>query len=240
MTAADEPGVRGAGEPTARDPGARAPGGPEHGGPEHSGPEHSGPEHGGRAPGRGRQERAADRAAVRAFRPHRTVPAVVVAALVTLAGLYVAAETVSALVGAPLRLLPYDRMLAWASSTPWSDPLLLLGAAVATLVGLALLATALVPGRPRMIPVRTGDPDLVIGMRRKSFSSALAHAAEEVPGVHGARARLRGRTVAVTPFTSGWDEEGFARAVRDAVLTRMAALQPVEPYRVAVNVKERR
>ncbi|MFI7689109.1 DUF6286 domain-containing protein [Nonomuraea sp. NPDC049655] len=186
------------------------------------------------------RDKGADRAAVRAFRPQRRVPAIVVAVLLTLLGLLVAAETVSALVGSPLRWLPYDRMLAWAATTPWSDPLVLTGAAIVALAGLALLIAALVPGRPRMVPVRTGDPDLIIGVRPKSFTRALEHAAEEVPGVRSAHASLRGHTVAVTPATSGWDDEGFGRAVREAVLTRLAGLDPVEPYRVAVNVKERR
>ncbi|MCK2212740.1 DUF6286 domain-containing protein [Actinomadura sp. ATCC 31491] len=196
-------------------------------------------------PGRGRsrghvQDRRAERAAVRAFRPRRRVPAVLVATVLTLLGLLVAAETISALVGRPLRLVPYDRMLAGASATPWANPWVLLGSALALLLGLALLAAALVPGRPRLLPVRTGDPDLVMGLRRKSVTHALAHAAEQVPGVHEARARIRGRTVAVTPVTSGWDGERFREGVREAVLTRLAELDLVEPYRVAVEVKERR
>ncbi|NRQ37221.1 hypothetical protein HII36_36095 [Nonomuraea sp. NN258] len=184
--------------------------------------------------------RAADRAALRAFRPHRSIPASIVAIVLTLLSLLIAAETISALIGRPLRWLPYDGMLAGASSTPWSHPLALLGAGLVTLIGLALLLIALIPGRPRLVPVRTGDPELVIGLRQKSFARALAHAAEEVPGVHHAQASIRGRTVAVTPFTSGWDPDAFGSAVHDAVLTRLAALNPVEPYRVAVNVKERK
>lgn len=187
-----------------------------------------------------KRDKAADRAAVRAFRPSRRVPAVVVSVLLTLLGLLVAAETVSALVGAPLRLVPYDRMLGWAASTPWSDPLFVLGSVVVALIGLALLITALVPGRPRLLAVRSHDPDVIIGLRPKSVTRALAHAAEEVPGVHTAHATLRGGTVAVTPTTSGWDEERFAQEVRAAVLTRLAGLDLVEPYRVTVDVKERK
>ncbi|NUR86289.1 MAG: hypothetical protein HOY71_19580 [Nonomuraea sp.] len=186
------------------------------------------------------RDKAADRAAVRAFRPQRRVPAIVIAVLLTLLGLLVAAETISALLGRPLKWLPYDTMLGWAASTPWPDPRFLAGAGLVALIGLALLVAALVPGRPRMVPVRTGDRDLIIGLRPKSFTRALAHAAEEVPGVHSAQASVHGRTVAVTPATSGWDEEGFGHAVREAVLTRLSGLDPIEPYRVDVRVKERR
>ncbi|MEQ4719117.1 DUF6286 domain-containing protein [Nonomuraea sp. B19D2] len=204
----------------------------------------TGPAESGSAEGRGTRratrDRAADRAVVRAFRPYRRVPAIVVAVLLTLLSFLVAAETISALVGRPLRWVPYDRMLGWASGTLWSNPLFLLASAVVALLGLALLVTALIPGRPSMMPVRSGDPDVIIGLRPKTVSRALAHAAEEVPGVHSARATIRGRTVAVTPATSGWDQERFAQEVRTAVLTRLAGLDPVEPYRVAVNVKERK
>ncbi|GAA2214936.1 hypothetical protein GCM10009850_104030 [Nonomuraea monospora] len=185
-------------------------------------------------------ERAADRAAVRAFRPYRRIPAVIVATLLALLSLLVLAETVSALAGRPLRWIPYDRMLGWATTTLWSDPRVLLGAAVAALLGLLLLAIALVPGRPRMVPVRSGDPDLIIGLRPRSVARALAHAAEQVPGVRSARATLRGRTVAVTPTTCGRGVDGFGQDVRGAVLSRLAALDLVEPYRVSVNIKEQR
>jgi hypothetical protein len=184
--------------------------------------------------------RGADRAAVRAFRPRRAVPALVVAALLTVLGVLVAAETLSALAGRPARWVRLDRLLGWAASTPWNNTLFLLGAALVTLIGLALVVTALVPGRPRLVPVRTGDADLIIGMRRKSFARALAHAAEGVSGVHSARTSVRGRTAAVTATTSGWDRERFGEAVRTAVLSRLAALNPVEPYQVKVNVRERK
>ncbi|MGR6915016.1 DUF6286 domain-containing protein [[Actinomadura] parvosata] len=187
-----------------------------------------------------RTDRAAHRAAVRAFRPRRRVPAVIVAALLAMLSLLVLAETISALAGRPLRWVPYDRMLAWAGSTLWSDPRVLAGAAVVTLAGLVLLAIALVPGRPRMVPVRSGDPDLVIGLRPRSVTRALAHAAEQVPGVRSARATLRGHTFAVTPVTCGRDVDGFGQDVRAAVLSRLAALDLVEPYRVSVNVREQR
>ncbi|MCF6472407.1 hypothetical protein FAF44_29020 [Nonomuraea sp. MG754425] len=185
-------------------------------------------------------ERAADRAALRAFRPSRRVPAMIVAALLALLSLLVLAETLSGLAGRPLRWIPYDRLLAGAGSTLWSDPRMLLGSAVVALIGLGLLAVALVPGRPSMVPVRSGDPDLIIGLRPRSVTRALAHAAEQVPGVRSARATRRGHTFAVTPTTYARETDGFGQDVRGAVLSRLAALDLVEPYRVAVHVKEQR
>ncbi|GAA3114707.1 DUF6286 domain-containing protein [Streptosporangium carneum] len=183
------------------------------------------------------RNRAADRAAVRAFRPRRVVPATITAALMTVAGALVAAEVISALLGRPLRWIPYDRLLSWASSTTWDDPSVTLGAALITLLGLLLVLLALVPGRPRLIPVRTDDPDLVIGMQPRGFIRALAHAAEQVPGVDHARVRLRGRTAEVTARSPLREPVGLAEAVQQAVTTRIAALAPLKDHPVRVHLR---
>ncbi|MEV8633451.1 DUF6286 domain-containing protein [Streptosporangium sp. NPDC051023] len=179
----------------------------------------------------------ADRAAVRAFRPRRVVPAVITAALMTVAGVVVAAEVISALLGRPLRWIPYDRLLAWASSTTWDDPGVLLGAGVITALGLLLVLLAIVPGRPRLIPVRTGDPDLIIGMQPRSFTRALAHAAEQVPGIDHARVRLRGKTAEVTAHSPLREPAGLVEAVQRTVVERIAALGPLKDYPVRVNLR---
>ncbi|MFI6298096.1 DUF6286 domain-containing protein [Nonomuraea sp. NPDC050790] len=181
----------------------------------------------------------ADRAALKEFRPQRTVPAVIVAVLLVALGAVVAAEVISWLFGRPVGWLPAANMLDWAAATPWQSPVVLVGAIVVTLIGLALLVFALVPGRPRLVPLHTSDPQLVIGVRPQSFSSALAHAAGEVPGVRSAEAALRGRTVAVTATTSGWNDAATGAQVREAVLTRMEGLAPVQRYQVSVRLKER-
>lgn len=182
---------------------------------------------------------AADKAALRAFRPRRTVPAVITAILLTLVGFVVAAQVISALVGRPLNWVPYEGLLRWASATAWQSPPVMAGAALVTVIGLALLLAAFLPGRPRLVPVRTGDPELIIGMRRRSFAEAMAGAAREVPGVRSAHAAVRGRTITVTATTSGWDDANASEAVRNAALTKLAALATVEPYRVSVRLRER-
>ncbi|MBB5076861.1 DUF6286 domain-containing protein [Nonomuraea endophytica] len=180
-----------------------------------------------------------DREALKEFRPQRTVPAVIVAALLVALGAVVAAEVISGLFGRPLGWLPVRNLLEWGSTTLWQSPAVLIGGIVVTLIGLALLVLAFVPGRPRMVPLHTSDPQLVIGVRPQSFSDTLAHAAGEVPGVRSAVAALRGRTVAVTATTSGWNDAATGEQVREAVLARMAGLAPVQPYKVSVRLKER-
>ncbi|MFI6483496.1 DUF6286 domain-containing protein [Nonomuraea sp. NPDC050663] len=179
-----------------------------------------------------------DRAARNAFRPRRTVPAVIVAILLAALGIVVAIEVISSLLGSPARLVDYDGVYGWATTTPWSDPMVLIAFGLVAALGLVLLVTALRPGQPRLMPVRTDDPDLIIGIPPKSFARALAHAAEEVPGVRAATASVRGNTVSVTAGTSGWNDAELSETVRQAVQARVAALRPVEPYRVTVTTKE--
>ncbi|MEU4409558.1 DUF6286 domain-containing protein [Streptosporangium sp. NPDC023963] len=185
------------------------------------------------------KDASADRAAVKAFRPRRVVPAVITAILMTLLGLLVALEVISALLGRPLRLVPYDRILSWATSTPWNDPRLMTGAGLAGLLGLLLVLLALVPGRPTLIPVRTGDRDLAIGMQRRGFTRSLAHAAEQVQGIEHARVRLRGKAVHVAADSGMRDTRGLADAVREAVNLRITALSPVWKYPVRVHLREK-
>ncbi|MER7207315.1 DUF6286 domain-containing protein [Streptosporangium sp. NPDC000239] len=188
-------------------------------------------------PARVPRNHAADRAAVRAFRPRRVVPAVITAVLMTALGVVVAAEVISALLGRPLRWTPYDRMLSWASTTRWDDSRVLFGAGVVALLGLLLVLLALIPGRPRLIPVRTGDPELIIGMQPRGFTRALTHAAEQVPGIDRARVRLRGRTAEVTAHSPLREPAGLAEAVQRAVTTRIAALGPLKDYPVRVRLR---
>ncbi|MEV4376979.1 DUF6286 domain-containing protein [Streptosporangium sp. NPDC049644] len=190
-----------------------------------------------RAPDEVVRNASADRAAVRAFRPRRVIPAVITAVVMTAIGVLVALEVISALAGHPLRLLPYDRMLTWASSTPWSDRQVMAGAGLVGLLGLLLVLFALIPGRPTLIPVRTGDKDLVIGMQRRGFARSLAHAAERVRGVDQAKVRLVGKTVRVDAHSAVRDTTGLADAVREAVTARIAALSPVWHHPVHVHLR---
>ncbi|MEV7012734.1 DUF6286 domain-containing protein [Streptosporangium sp. NPDC051022] len=180
---------------------------------------------------------AADRAAVRAFRPRRVVPSVITAVLMAALGVVVAAEVISGLLGHPLRWVPYDRLLSWTSSIRWDDSRVLLSGAVIALLGLLLVLLALIPGRPRLIPVRTGDPNLIIGMHPRGFTRALAHAAERVQGVDHARVRLRGRTAEVTARSPLRDPAEMTEAVRQAVTARIADLSPLKNYPVRVNLR---
>ncbi|MGC5010983.1 DUF6286 domain-containing protein [Streptosporangium sp. DT93] len=180
---------------------------------------------------------SADRAAIRAFRPRRVIPSVITATAMTALGLLVALEVVSALLRRPLRLVPYDRILPWASSTPWSDQRVMAGAGLIGLLGLLLVLLAIVPGRPTLVPVRTGTRKLLVGVHRRGFARSLARAAEAVPGIDRARVRLVGRTVRVRADAGTRDVAGLADVVREAVNARIDAFSPVRGHSVRVRLR---
>ncbi|MGW4468140.1 DUF6286 domain-containing protein [Nonomuraea sp. NPDC004354] len=183
---------------------------------------------------------AADRAARHAFRSCRTIPASLAALALAAVGFVAAVEIVTTLTGRPVSWLPQGVLLSWATTTRWDQPAVLAGAAVLVLVGLVLLVLALRGGRVRTVPVHTGDPDLVIGLRPRGFAAALARAAEDVPGVHSAKATVRRGSVTVVARASGWDDARLSEAVLHAVTARIEALDPVADHRVSVSMKERR
>ncbi|SDH25569.1 hypothetical protein SAMN05421505_11335 [Sinosporangium album] len=180
---------------------------------------------------------AADRAAVHAFRPRRTLPAVLTAALLAVIGTLVAIAVISGALGSPARWIPYKGLLAWASATPWQDPALLVGAAIVTLLGIWLIVLALRPGRPGMVPLHTGDPESIMGMRRRSFARSLAHAAEEVMGIDRAKVTIGDHRADVTAHTRLHDTGELAEEVRQAVTQRLESFDAIGGYAVRVNIR---
>ncbi|MQA95436.1 MAG: hypothetical protein GEV11_12585 [Streptosporangiales bacterium] len=183
-----------------------------------------------------RTARRAARRAVRVFRPRRTGTALVVAAVLLTVSALTAAEVISWLMGRPLRLVPYERLGELARAYRFDDPVMLGASAVIALAGLWLLLVALVPGRPRMVPLATDDPDLVVGLSRAGLRHALEAAAAAVPGVGESRVRLRRRTVTVY-VRGGSSEPGEpAAGVRRAVTARLVELAPVRMPKVRIVV----
>jgi hypothetical protein len=174
---------------------------------------------------------------VRALRPRRGVPAVVAALVLLACGGLVAAEVVSALAGRPLRLVPYEQVAEWASRTAWQDRATLLTAGATAAVGVLLILIAVVPGRPRLVALRTGDPDLVAGVPRSALARMLAAAASDVDGVREARARVRGRRVLVAATTGLRETTRLTERVRAAVEDELGRFSPVYPMSIRTRVR---
>ncbi|HEY8453658.1 MAG: DUF6286 domain-containing protein [Micromonosporaceae bacterium] len=185
-------------------------------------------------------DRRAARAVTRAFRPRRTVPAVVVATLLAVLAAVVAAEIVSHLLDRPLGLLPTAELARLGRETRWNDPLALTLSAVASAIGLLLLLLAFLPGRARAVAVTPGRPDLLMGVTPGAVARIAEDAAARVDGVSRARARMRGDRIRVRAESPLRENGHLSEQVRQAVSDRVGQLGLVRRPRVRVTVRHER
>ncbi|RNL85741.1 DUF6286 domain-containing protein [Halostreptopolyspora alba] len=181
-------------------------------------------------------ERRARRLATRTFRPSRSWPAFLAGLVLLAVAVLVATEIVSTLAGSPLRLVPVEGAVALASDTRWNSPATLVVSTALVLLGLVLLAVALVPGRGGHLPLWTGDPALSVGLSTAGMRAALAAAAREVDGVERARVRVGRRSVRVRVSSQLRTADGMREAVTDAVRVRIADLAPLRPLSVRTRI----
>jgi hypothetical protein len=176
------------------------------------------------------------RAAVRALRPGRTPAAIAVAALLAVLAWGVTAEIIAGMLGAPLMEQALDRLL----STTFAHPAVP-GVAVAMILsGAGLVALAVLPGRPRLVALETGDPLLVIGLTRSGLRRTLAAAAREVEGVQRAHVRILRRRIEVIVVTDAKHVGDLLREVGAAVGDRLSGLGAQGRQEVVVRLRRRR
>lgn len=181
------------------------------------------------------------RATMRAFRPRRTVPAAIVAALLTVGTLLVAGEVIARLFDRSLGALPVDTWARWGRETAWQDPLALALSALAAGLGLLLLALALWPGRGRVVPLTPPDgaEETVAAINRDGLARHVAAAATTVEGVDRAAAKVSRGRIRVRIATPLREPGDIAAQVRQAVGERLDRLEPVRPLPVEVSVRAR-
>ncbi|WP_020669299.1 DUF6286 domain-containing protein [Amycolatopsis nigrescens] len=168
-------------------------------------------------------------------RPRRSAPAVLVA-LVLLAGcVLVATAAIQYLVGAP-PVFGYDAVAGAIHDTSWNEPPVLIAGGVAVLAGLVLLALAVLPGRPVVLPLAGAGDRLDSGATRRSMRSSLHESVTAVDGVAGAKLKLRRKKVAVQVRTHRTTTDGMADAVRGALEQRLDQIAPVTRPRTRVRV----
>ncbi|MFW5418795.1 alkaline shock response membrane anchor protein AmaP [Nocardiopsis sp. CNT-189] len=186
-----------------------------------------------------RDERRARRAAARAFRPRRALPALLAGGVLLAASGAAAADLVSALLGTAPLPLPRGLVQA-AAGARWGDLPVRAACAGALLIGLALLGAALLPGRGPWSALRTGDPDLVAAVSRGAVRRSLAAAASRVDGVHRVRVSVRGRRVRVRARVRRHRGAEAEQEVRAAVRSRLEGMDPLRPMRVRTRLRRDR
>ncbi|MEV5440381.1 DUF6286 domain-containing protein [Streptomyces sp. NPDC052682] len=181
---------------------------------------------------------AADQEAGRAHRfwSARRVPAGLVALLLlAAAGLFL--YDVAA-VRADRPGMRWRRTLArQLAERPLDDIWVLIGAGVATALGLWLLLLALTPGLRRLLPMRRTHPDVRAALHRDAAAMALRDRAVEVSGVQAVRVRVRRRKADVRAL-SHFRELDDVRADLDTVLAEaVRGLGLARPPALSVHVR---
>ncbi|WP_026415948.1 DUF6286 domain-containing protein [Actinomadura oligospora] len=186
----------------------------------------------------GKGTRAA-RVARSAFRPRRIVTSLVAAVALTAGGTIAAIEVFSALGGHPARLVPYDRAVRWAERSSWQNWAVLAICAAVALLGLWFLLAGLLPGRPRVVPLRGDNRDLAMALTRGGLCNTLASVAESVPGASQAHVTLGRHRVRVSVHCPSHEVDAVKEQVRAAVQERLDEIRPLTRYRVAVRARTR-
>lgn len=178
------------------------------------------------------------RKARQTFRPRRTIPGVLVAAVLAAAGIIGCIWAASAALGHPLWNVPHGDFAGPMQSTVhWSGTGTLAVASAVAFVGFVLILIALLPGRPRSVVLASGDDSVVIGVPRRSLRRSLSWLVQDVPGVDKAKVRTRRGTVKVRATTRLRDSADLQEKVRVTVQERLRALDPLWPMQVKVKMR---
>ncbi|WP_424214415.1 DUF6286 domain-containing protein [Streptomyces sp. BI20] len=124
-----------------------------------------------------------------------------------------------------------------AEHTP-ADPAVLGSAVVLALLGLALLWFALTPGRRGLVPL-AAPPGVRVGIGRRDAGRLLRDRVLEVPGVRGARVRVRGAgrvRIGVRASSHFRDLDEVRADVVEALDAGIAELAPARAPRRRVRV----
>ncbi len=179
--------------------------------------------------------RASRRRATRALRPGRTPAGVAVAAVLSFLTWAAFAGLAGGLFGHPIDV-PYAARLL---SVTWGHPMLRTAAGVMIVVGGVLVVLALFPGRPRLVPLETTDPDLVIGLTRSGLRRTLASAARDVPGVDNVSVRFLRKQIEVIVVTDAQRTGESLREVGAAIGDRLCGLGAQCRHEVVVRLRRR-
>jgi hypothetical protein len=165
----------------------------------------------------------------------RSLPSTLVALVLLAASAVVAVSAIQFLVGGR-PWVTYDSLAGQMHAASWTELPVGLAGGAAALIGLVLLAIALVPGQPAVLPLAAADSGAV----RHSLRRTLQDSASEVDGVVSAKLKLRRKKVTANVRTNRTNTEGLADAVRAAIEQRLDQIAPVTRPSVRVRVRSKR
>ncbi|MBD3137466.1 DUF6286 domain-containing protein [Microbispora bryophytorum] len=183
----------------------------------------------------GRGAATGRRSAVRVLRPARTPAAVVVAVVIALLGWVLTAVVVAVMLG----MLPPWRLPSRLLNLTTGDPVVPAAAIGMVVCGAGLVALALVPGRPRLMPLECRDPLLAMGLTRAGLRRTLAASAREVEHVRRAGVHILRRRIEVAVVADADTTGALLREVGAAVGDRLSGLGVRSRQEVVVRLRRR-
>ncbi|MBF6210210.1 hypothetical protein IU433_00210 [Nocardia puris] len=173
-------------------------------------------------------------------RPRRAVPAALLA-LLLLAGCVAVGVWAGQRLAGTREYVSYDRIATELHGITWNEVPVLIAGIAAVVVGLLLLAVAVLPGRALLLPLAE-EQGLRGGVTRSGLRTALQETATGMDGVRKARIKVKRKGVKVSAHTDRAQSEGMADAVCDLLTRRVQEIgpQPVRRVRASVHASRKR
>ncbi|MEG8183905.1 hypothetical protein GZH49_36145 [Nocardia terpenica] len=171
-------------------------------------------------------------------RPQRAIPAVVLALTLVALCTAVILVLIQRLTGA-LQFVSSADIARHLRATTWDGPWPVGAGAAAVVTGVLLLALAVLPGRPTVVPLADHDA-IAAGVTRRGLHRALREAAQSVDGVRSARIRLHRRHIRVVARIGRVHSADLAETVRAAVDERVTRIGPHPAPRVSARLRRTR
>ncbi|MGH4025919.1 MAG: DUF6286 domain-containing protein [Pseudonocardiaceae bacterium] len=183
-------------------------------------------------------------------RPRRTVPATIAGLVLLAASLGLAVSCVQLLAGKP-PLIPFSTLGALGRETTWNDPAVLAGGTALAVLGLVLLAGAVIPGTPQVLALASAGASAgpsagapagapagrsPAGVTRSSLARDLTARAAGADGITGARVKVGARTVKVVARTPLRNHSGLAERLHDVVAERLDDINLAQRPRLRITV----
>lgn len=168
-------------------------------------------------------------------RPRRTIPAVIVGTVLFGVCAVIAVSCIQVIAGQP-PLVSFTAIGQFAATTSVSEPVMLAGGAVLALIGLVLLACAVLPGTPQVIALASGNDYTDAGVNRRSLARDLSSHACRADGITDAQVTVGARTVKVNARTPLRDDSGLSERVAELVAGRLEDVNLARSAGVRVTI----
>lgn len=171
-------------------------------------------------------------------RPRRVTPAVVVAVVLVAAAVLVAVSLIQNL-SHSAEFVSYDSIATRLHDTSWNSHWVLGAGIGAVVIGVVLLAAAVLPGR-RVVVALEPEEGMDAGIARRSLDGALADAAASVAGLENTRVRRSRKRIRVQGRAVHADHTDLEQTVDAAVGDRLARIAPRSAPPVSVSLRRSR